>query len=274
MKEALLNTFQTHHPVTQAFLATLFTWLATAAGAAVVFFTKSVNQKLMDGMLGLASGVMLAASYWALLAPAIEMADGDWKPALIGFMVGGIFLYVADKILPHLHPGLDISQAEGPKTSLRSSVLLFLAMTLHNIPEGLAVGIAFGSVAHAADPAQANSLILGGIALAIGMGLQNFPEGLAVSMPLRREGLGRFKAFMYGQASGVVEPIAGVLGALFVLLVTPLLPYALAFAAGAMVFVVVEELIPESQRHGNTDFATFGALVGFAIMMILELALS
>jgi len=273
MEERLLVFFRLHHPVTQALIATLFTWFVTAAGAAPVFFTKRLNQKMMDGALGLAAGVMIAASFWSLLAPAIEMSDGAWPPATIGFLAGGLFLYLIDKILPHLHPGLDISEAEGIKTSWQRSVLLVLAITLHNIPEGLAVGVAFGAVAHAADAATAQSLMLGAIALAIGIGLQNFPEGLAVAMPLRREGMGRFKAFMCGQASGLVEPIAGVLGAWLVLAMKPLLPYALAFAAGAMIFVVVEELIPESQRHRNTDFATIGAMVGFAIMMILDVAL-
>jgi len=273
MEAHLLRFCQQHHVVTIALAATLFTWLVTAAGAAPVFFTRRINQKAMDGMLGLAAGVMIAASFWSLLAPSIEMAGGDWTPATIGFLVGGAFLYLIDKILPHLHIGLDISQAEGIKTSWQRSILLVLAVTLHNIPEGLAVGVAFGAVAHAADVAMARELMLGGIALAIGIGLQNFPEGLAVAMPLRREGLGRFKAFMYGQASGVVEPMAGVLGAWLVLAIAPLLPYALAFAAGAMIFVVVEELIPEAQREGNTDFATLGAMAGFAVMMTLDVAL-
>ena len=273
MEEGLLNVFGQLHPVSAALVATLFTWFVTAAGAAPVLFTKRVNQKAMDGMLGLAAGVMIAASFWSLLAPAIEMSGGDWRPAVIGFLIGGVFLYGIDKILPHLHLGLDVSQAEGIKTSWQRSVLLVLAVTLHNIPEGMAVGVAFGAVAHAADPETARQLMLGGIALAIGIGLQNFPEGLAVAMPLRREGLGRVKAFMYGQASGVVEPIAGVLGAALVFVFQPVLPYALAFAAGAMIFVVAEELIPESQRKGNTDFATLGVMVGFAVMMALDVAL-
>jgi ZIP family zinc transporter len=253
--------------------ATLFTWFLTAAGAASVLFTRRFNQKIMDGMLGLAAGVMIAASYWSLLDPAIEMADGDWKPATTGFLAGGLFLYIIDRLLPHLHLGLDISQAEGIHTSWHRSTLLVLAITLHNIPEGLAVGVAFGAVAHAADPEMAREMMFGGIALAIGIGLQNCPEGLAVAMPLRREGMGRFKAFMYGQASGVVEPMAGVLGAWLVSAAGAILPYALAFAAGAMIYVVVEELIPESQRDGFTDFATGGAMLGFAIMMTLDVAL-
>jgi ZIP family zinc transporter len=262
-----------YHPILQAFIATLFTWFVTAAGASLVLFAKSFNQRMMDGMLGLAAGVMIAASYWSLLAPAIEMSEGDWKPAAVGFLAGGIFLLIVDKILPHLHAGLDVSQAEGIKTSWRRSVLLISAITLHNIPEGLAVGVAFGTAAQIADPAMSREILLGGIALAIGIGLQNFPEGLAVAMPLRREGWGRLKAFAYGQASGIVEPAAGVLGAGLVLLMKPLLPYGLAFAAGAMIFVVVEELIPEAQRNGHEDFATMGAMAGFTIMMMLDVAL-
>ncbi len=273
MTEQLLSRAEQFHPITLALIATLFTWAVTAAGAAPVLFMRRIHQGVMDGMLGMAAGVMIAASFWSLLAPAIEMAGGAWQPAAIGFLGGGIFLYGVDKILPHLHPGLDISEAEGIKTSWQRSVLLVLAVTLHNIPEGLAVGVAFGAIAHAADAAQAQQLMLGGIGLAIGIGLQNFPEGLAVAMPLRREGMGRFKSFMWGQASGAVEPIAGVLGACLVLAMTPLLPYALAFAAGAMIFVAVEELIPESQQGGHSDFATVGAMVGFTIMMTLDVAL-
>ncbi len=273
MEDRLVEFIGHYHPVMQALIATLFTWFITAAGASPVLFTKKFNQKSMDGMLGLAAGVMIAASYWSLLAPAIEMSGGDWKPATIGFLAGGLFLYLMDKILPHLHIGLATSEAEGIKTSWHRSTLLVLAITLHNIPEGLAVGVAFGAVAHAADAGMAREMMLGAVALAIGIGLQNFPEGLAVAMPLRREGVGRFKAFMLGQASGVVEPIAGVLGAWLVLSMEAILPYGLAFAAGAMIFVVVEELIPESQREGNTDFATVGAMVGFAIMMTLDVGL-
>jgi len=264
--EGFLGQF---HPVMQALLATLFTWFLTALGAVPVFFTKRFNQKLMDGLLGLAAGVMIAASYWSLLAPAIEMSGGDWQPATIGFLLGGGFLYLIDKVLPHLHLGLETPEAEGIKTTWERSVLLVLAITLHNIPEGLAVGVAFGALAHGQDAATLGAAV----ALALGIGIQNCPEGLAVAMPLRREGMTRTKAFMYGQASGVVEPMAGVLGALLVLSMQAILPYALAFAAGAMIFVVVEELIPESQRKGNTDFATLGAMFGFALMMSLDVAL-
>ncbi|MDQ1256534.1 MAG: zinc transporter, family [Candidatus Hydrogenedentes bacterium] len=262
-------SFSELHPVAQALLATLFTWFVTALGATPVFLTKRFSQKIMDGMLGFAAGVMIAASYWSLLAPAIEMSAGDWKPAVIGFLAGGFFLYGIDKILPHLHIGMEMSEAEGIKTTWQRSVLLVSAITLHNIPEGLAVGVGFGAVAYGLDSATLG----GAIALALGIGIQNFPEGLAVAMPLRREGFTRTKAFLYGQASGIVEPVAGVLGALLVLSMRAVLPYALAFAAGAMIFVVVEELIPESQRKGNTDFATMGAMFGFALMMTLDVAL-
>ena len=262
------------HPVTQAFLATLFTWAMTAAGAAMVFMTRSVNQRLMDCMLGFAAGVMIAASFWSLLAPGIEMAEqmrfNPWLTAAIGFMAGGIFMRLTDMILPHLHLGMDIKDSEGIKTSWQRSTLLVLAITMHNIPEGLAVGVAFGAVAAGLPSAT----IGGAIALAIGIGIQNFPEGAAVSMPLRREGMGRTKSFMMGQASGMVEPIAGVLGAYFVLQMQGVLPYALCFAAGAMIFVVVEELIPESQRvPANIDLVTMATMVGFAVMMVLDVAL-
>jgi ZIP family zinc transporter len=261
------------HPVLQALSGTIFTWLLTALGAALVFVTKTVNRKLLDSMLGFAAGVMIAASFWSLLAPAIEMAEGKtlpaFVPAVIGFLLGGVFLRGVDKILPHLHLGLPVEEAEGVKTSLHRSILLVLAITLHNIPEGLAVGVAFGAVAYGLPSAT----LTGAIALAFGIGIQNFPEGLAVSMPLRREGLSRGKSFWYGQLSGMVEPVAGVIGAAVVLIARPILPYALAFAAGAMIFVVVEELIPESQRGENTDIATLGAMLGFAVMMSLDVAL-
>jgi ZIP family zinc transporter len=261
------------NPVLQALVATLFTWAVTALGAAFVFFFKTINRKVLDGMLGFAAGVMIAASYWSLLAPAIEMAeDGNlpaWVPATVGFLLGGVFLWIIDKILPHLHLGFPKEEAEGIKTSWHRSVLLVLAITLHNIPEGLAVGVAFGALASDLPAAS----LSGAIALALGIGIQNFPEGTAVAVPLRREGFTRLKSFWYGQLSGVVEPIAGVLGAVAVILIKPLLPYALAFAAGAMIFVVVEELIPESQLEKNTDIATMGAMVGFAVMMALDVAL-
>lgn len=269
-----MDTFLALNPVTQALLATLFTWGVTAAGATLVFFVKDINQKLMDSMLGFAAGVMIAASFWSLLSPGIEMAENlgqiSWLTAAIGFMAGGIFMRLIDKVLPHLHLGLKVDKAEGVKTSWQRSTLLVLAITLHNIPEGLAVGVAFGAVA--ADLPSAT--VGGAIALALGIGIQNFPEGTAVSMPLRREGMSKTKSFLYGQASGMVEPIAGVLGALFVMNMRPILPYALCFAAGAMIFVVVEELIPESQReYQNIDIVTMTTMGGFSVMMILDVAL-
>ena len=261
-------------PVTQALLATLFTWGVTAAGSGLVFFTRTVNVRLMDSMLGFAAGVMIAASFWSLLAPGIAMAEElgqiPWMTAAVGFMGGGLFMRITDRIIPHLHPRLAVEKSEGIKTSWQRSTLLVLAITLHNIPEGLAIGVAFGAVS-----AGLSSATLGAaVALAIGIGLQNFPEGAAVSLPLRREGMGRGKSFLYGQASGMVEPVAGVIGAAFVLYMQSFLPYALCFAAGAMIFVVVEELIPESQHnHKNIVLVTMATMVGFATMMILDVAL-
>ena len=265
--------FVSLNPIYQALIATLFTWFVTAVGASIVFFFKTINRKVLDGMLGFAAGVMIAASFWSLLAPAIEMAEESnvpsWVPATVGFLAGAIFLWSIDKILPHLHLGFPMKDAEGLKTSWQRSILLVLAITLHNIPEGLAIGIAFGALA--ADLPSAT--LAGAVALAIGIGIQNFPEGAAVSVPLRREGFSRLKSFWYGQMSGAVEPIAGVIGAVAVIMMKPILPYALSFAAGAMIFVVVEELIPESQLEKNTDLATMGAMAGFAVMMTLDVAL-
>lgn len=261
------------HPIRQALLATCFTWGVTALGASVVFFFQTVNRKVLDAMLGFAAGIMIAASFWSLLNPAIALAEEmgivPWVPAVVGFLAGGAFLWAVDKILPHLHLGFPRSEAEGIQTSWHRSVLLVLAITLHNIPEGLAVGVAFGAVASGIESANLGAAV----ALALGIGIQNFPEGLAVAAPLRREGWSRRKAFLYGQASGVVEPIAGVIGAAAVLWMRPMLPYALSFAAGAMIYVVVEELIPESQLQKNTDLATVGAMLGFAVMMMLDVAL-
>jgi ZIP family zinc transporter len=269
----MLIQLETLSPILQALLATGFTWAVTALGAATVFFTKQVSRKTLDTMLGFAAGVMLAASYWSLLAPAIEMSEGgslpQWLPAAIGFLLGAFFVSGVDKLLPHLHLDMPIEAAEGIKTTWQRSVLLILAITLHNIPEGLAVGVAFGAVAAGIPEAD----LAGAVALAIGIGLQNFPEGLAVAVPLRREGLSRWKSFWYGQASALVEPVAGVLGAGVVLIARPILPYALSFAAGAMIFVVVEELIPESQSGSHTDLATLGAILGFTVMMVLDVAL-
>ncbi len=269
----MIEFFQDMNPIAQAFLATLFTWGMTAFGAAGVFLSRAVNKRTLDLMLGFAAGVMIAASFWSLLAPAIEMAEANggpaWLPAVIGFLAGGGFLWVIDRILPHLHLGLPVSKAEGIKTSWQRSVLLVLAITLHNLPEGLAVGVAFGAVA-AGLPA---ATLPGAIALAIGIGIQNFPEGLAVAMPLRGEGMSRGRSFFYGQLSAVVEPVAAVIGAAAVLVMQPILPYALSFAAGAMIYVVVEELIPESQQGEHSNVGTFGAMTGFAVMMLLDVAL-
>ncbi|MEZ4667512.1 MAG: ZIP family metal transporter [Anaerolineae bacterium] len=268
-----MDTLQQINPVLQAFIATCFTWGVTALGAATVFLTVQVNRKVLDWMLGFAAGVMIAASYWSLLAPAIEMVQGldvpAWFPALIGFLLGGVFLRLIDRVLPHLHIGAPIEEAEGIATSWQRVILLILAITLHNIPEGLAVGVAFGAAATGATGASFPAAI----ALAVGIGLQNFPEGLAVAMPLRREGASRIKSFWYGQLSAVVEPIAGVIGALAVTIAQPILPYALSFAAGAMIFVVVEEVVPESHSGGNPDLATMGTMIGFAVMMLLDVAL-
>jgi ZIP family zinc transporter len=260
-------------PVTQAFLATCFTWFVTALGAASIFVFRTVSRRVLDAMLGFAAGVMIAASFWSLLNPAIELAVSlgmrGWAPAAVGFLSGGFSLFAIDKLLPHLHLDFPRSEAEGVPTTWRRSVLLVLAITLHNIPEGLAVGVAFGAVAAGIPGATLASAV----ALAIGIGLQNFPEGIAVAAPLRRDGMSAPRAFWYGQASALVEPVAGVVGAALVLSVQGLLPYALAFAAGAMIFVVIEELIPESQLGDHADLATLSALAGFVVMMVLDVAL-
>lgn len=272
----MFDWLEAYGPVQQALIGTLFTWFVTALGAAMVFFFKTIKKHILNGMLGFAAGVMTAASFWSLLAPSIEMAEElgqtAWVTAAVGFLGGGLFLWLIDRTLPHLHAGFDTSEAEGIKTSWQRSVLLVLAITLHNIPEGMAVGVAFGAVAYGLPSAS----LAAAVALAIGIGIQNFPEGAAVSIPLRREGFSRTKAFIYGQASGIVEPIAGVIGAAMVLTMRPFLPYALAFAAGAMMYVVYEELVPESQIGDGMkeiDIATVGAMLGFAVMMILDVAL-
>jgi ZIP family zinc transporter len=260
-------------PIWQALLATLFTWFVTALGAALVFFFKTINQRLMDFMLGFAAGVMIAASFFSLLAPAVELAEESgtppWIPTVSGFLMGSLFLFGINKVLPHLHVDALNGKAQGLSTHWHRSILLVLAITLHNIPEGLAVGVSFG----AAGAGVKAATFAGAVSLAIGIGLQNFPEGASVSVPLRREGLSRLRSFWYGQLSGVVEPIAGVAGAYAVLHIRPMLPYALSFAAGAMIFVVIEELIPESKRDRDSDTATIGAISGFAIMMLLDVAL-
>ena len=269
----IIAFFEGISPIWGALIATTFTWLLTAAGASLVFFFGGMKRSLFDGMLGFTGGVMIAASFWSLLSPAIEMSDGDGfkkaMPAAIGFSLGALFIFALDKLVPHLHINFDRKNAEGPKTDWKRTTLLVLAITLHNIPEGLAVGVLFGGVAAGIPGAT----IGGAVALAIGIGIQNFPEGLAVSMPLRRQGVSRFKSFWYGQLSAIVEPIAGVIGAIAVLQIEPILPYALAFAAGAMIYVVVEEVIPETQQDKYTDIATLGLILGFVVMMLLDVGL-
>ena len=261
------------NPILQAFVATLFTWGMTALGAGMILLIRTPSQKIMDAMLAFAGGVMIAASFWSLLAPAIEMsANGPlpkWVPAGIGFALGGIFIGLIDRILPHLHLYYPMYMSEGIHTRWKKTTLLILAITLHNIPEGLAVGVAFGALASGHE----YSTLAGAIALALGIGIQNFPEGFAVSGPLKREGMSHKKSFWYGQLSAIVEPIAAVIGAAAVIVMLPILPYALAFAAGAMIFVVVEEVIPESQRAGHTDIVTASAMLGFLVMMTLDVAL-
>jgi len=271
-----MGSFYEWNPVVQTLVATLGTWLVTALGAALVLFTRRFSQKYLDASLGMAAGVMMAASCWSLLVPAIEMSGRmgygrlSFLPALCGFLAGAVFLRGLDRILPHFHP--ESGLREGIQTAWRRTTLLVMAITLHNFPEGLAVGVAFGGAAHLAGAARM-AQVGSAIALAIGIGLQNFPEGSAVSLPLRREGMGRLRAFWYGQLSAVVEPVGGVVGAGLVMLVMPILPYALAFAAGAMIFVVAEDLIPEAQSRGNVHMATAGVVAGFAVMMTLDVAL-
>ncbi|MQP25114.1 ZIP family metal transporter [Flavobacterium sp. LMO8] len=271
MFDSIIHFFESIDPILAAFLATTFTWGLTAFGASFVFFFKTMNRVVLDGMLGFTGGVMVAASFWSLLAPAIEMSHGEGFvkviPAAVGFALGALFIFGLDKVLPHMH--INFKETEGMKSPWQRTTLLVLAITLHNIPEGLAVGVLFGGVAAGIPEAS----IAGAVTLAIGIGIQNFPEGIAVSMPLRRMGMSRRKSFMYGQSSAIVEPIFGVIGAVAVTFFTPILPYALAFAAGAMIFVVVEEVIPETQQDKNTDIATLGFIGGFIVMMILDVAL-
>lgn len=272
--EQIITYFESIDPILAALYATLFTWALTALGASLVFLLKGMNRALLDGMLGFTGGVMVAASFWSLLAPGIEMSPGEGFikviPAVVGFGLGALFLFGMDKILPHLHVNFKETEKEGIKTPWHRTTLLVLAITLHNIPEGLAIGVLFGGVA-AGFP---GATIGGAVALAIGIGLQNFPEGFAVSMPIRRQGVSKFKSFMYGQSSAMVEPIAAVIGAWAVMTFQPILPYALSFAAGAMIFVVVEEVIPETQRDKYTDVATLGFIGGFIVMMTLDVGLS
>jgi ZIP family zinc transporter len=269
--EKIQSFFEATDPVIGALYATLFTWGLTALGASLVFFIKEMNRIVLDGLLGFTGGVMVAASFWSLLSPAIEMSSGEGFlkviPAAIGFGLGALFIFGLDKVLPHIH--INFKESEGVKTPWHRTTLLVLAITLHNIPEGLAIGVLFGGVAAGIPEAS----ISGAVALAIGIGIQNFPEGIAVAMPMRRQGASRLKSFWYGQMSAIVEPIAAVIGAIAVVFFTPLLPYALAFAAGAMIFVVVEEVIPETQLENNTDIATLGFVFGFIVMMILDVGL-
>ena len=269
----MIDFFQDLDPPIQALLAACFTWGMTALGAATVFLTRDFSRRMLDSMLGFAGGVMIAASVWSLLVPAMEMSQGlvmpSWFSAMAGFLLGGIFLSSIDKVLPHLHIGFKDDEAEGIKTKWSRSTLLILAITLHNIPEGLAIGVAFGAIASGFPSAT----LPAAIALSIGIGIQNFPEGLAVSVPLRGEGMSRLKSFWYGQLSAIVEPVSAVIGALVVIFARPILPYALGFAAGAMIFVVIEEVVPESQRNGNADLATWGTLIGFVVMMVLDVGL-
>jgi len=271
MFDAVVAYFEQIDPVLAAFIATVFTWSLTALGASLVFLFNTMNRKVLNGMLGFTGGVMVAASYWSLLAPAIEMSTGEGfakvMPSAIGFILGAAFLFVLDKILPHLHINFQVK--EGIKTPWQRTTLMVLAITLHNIPEGLAVGVLFGGVAAGIPEAT----VAGAVVLAIGIGLQNLPEGIAVAIPLKRMGMSRTKSFLYGQSSAMVEPVARVLGAVAVAFFTPILPYALAFAAGAMIFVVVEEVIPETQQDGHSDIATLGFMGGFVVMMILDVAL-
>ena len=285
--ESILNFFESqNNPIIQALYAGLFTWILTACGAGLVFFFKSSNRKLLDASLGFTGGVMIAASFWSLLSPAIEYVElqnelglsstPGWLPPAIGFFTGALFLYFIDKLIPHLHLFAKEDEAEGPKTDLKKTVLLVLAIAIHNIPEGLAVGVAFGALASPDLLGLDGSSVFtigSAVALGMGIGIQNFPEGFAVSMPLRRMGVSKLKSWQWGQLSAIVEPIFAVIGAAIVMTVLPILPYALAFAAGAMIFIVVEEVIPESQRGGNIDLATMGLIAGFIVMMCLDVAL-
>lgn len=257
-------------PILLALGGGLFTWGATALGAAGVFVGRDPDRRVMDSALGFAAGVMLAASCFSLLLPALTLAEHGplprWFPATVGFLAGGAVLWALDRLVPHLHLGQPFASREGPRVRLAPTTLLFLAMTLHNIPEGVAVGVAFGAAGH-----EATSLA-GASTLALGIAVQDIPEGLALALPLRSAGFSRARAFWLGQLSGIVEPIGAILGAAAVALSTAVLPYALGFAAGAMVFVVIEELLPEAQAHGDTDLPTLGAMIGFAGMMVLDTA--
>lgn len=265
----MLKYFLNFNPVVLALLATTFTWFMTLLGASIVFFFKKVNKNVMDAMLGIAAGVMIAASFWSLLDPGIKLADelnmNSILIAVLGFMSGGIILFLGDKICDRiLKKSKNINIG-----SLKRSLLLIISITLHNIPEGLAVGISFGSLIYGTD----EKLLLSSIVFALGIGLQNFPEGSAVSLPLRRDGMSVKKSFFYGQLSGLVEPISGVIGALLVVKIKTILPFFLCFAAGAMIYVVVEELIPESQANKSKKLMALFTLIGFTLMMFLDVLL-
>ena len=278
--------FINQNPILQALLAGIFTWITTTVGSGLVFFFNSSNRKVLDISLGFTGGVMIAASFWSLLAPSIQYVEmqkemgltklPSWLVPTIGFFLGALFLFLLDKIIPHLHMFDKKNQAEGFNTKWQKTILLVLAIAMHNIPEGLAVGVAFGAIASPEILNNINGEIFtlgSAVALAIGIGIQNFPEGFAVSMPLRRQGMSKFKSWQWGQLSAIVEPIFAVIGAAIVMQVLPILPYSLAFAAGAMIFIVVEEVIPESQKGGNTDLATMGLIAGFLVMMSLDVGL-
>lgn len=269
----MIDFFVNLNPVVQALFATLFTWGVTLLGASLVFFFKKINKNMMDGMLGFAAGVMIAASFWSLLSPAIEMAESlnmiSWLIVFFGFFSGGLLLFLGDKIFNYFDKKHSLKNGINDNGSFKRVLMLIFSITLHNIPEGLAVGVAFGSVFYGLDGATVVSSSI----LALGIGLQNFPEGTAVSVPLRREGLSRKKAFFYGQLSGIVEPFSGVIGALLVLKVRFILPFLLAFAAGAMIYVVVQELIPASQSNEKKELMALFTLIGFSVMMILDVSL-
>jgi zinc transporter, ZIP family len=274
-----MEWFSDLNPILQGLLATLFTWFVTALGASLVFFFKNVDKRILNTMIGFGAGVMIAASFWSLLSPAITLCEELGFNSIIipsiGFLSGGLFLIFADKLMDTYCYGVKSSAktlecvAETSKiTTYKRSILLVLAVTLHNIPEGLAVGVAFGGVAVGISGAS----LIAAITLALGIGLQNFPEGAAVSLPLRREGLSRTRSFLYGQASGLVEPISGVIGVLMALAIRSILPFLLSFSAGAMIAVVGAELLPEASME-NKKLTTLGLILGFIVMMVLDVAL-
>ncbi len=264
-----MNWFENLNPVIQALIATIFTWGITALGALVVYFFKEINTKALATILGFSAGVMIAASFWSLIAPSIELSKElgyiEWLLPTIGFISGGLFVLLSDKFLDKV---LKNRKNLNNGNSLRRSILLVSAITIHNIPEGMAIGVAFGGITSGVPGVTLISAVM----LAIGIGIQNFPEGAAVSLPLRNEGFSRFKAFMIGQASALVEPISAMIGVVLVLSIRSILPFLLAFAAGAMLTVAARELLPESIKE-NKNLSTLGLIAGFVIMMILDVAL-